>query len=186
MKLFNQSSKIVVTGGSGFLGSHLLNNAAFKNALAIGRTAPLNHYNFKKILFEDDNNLDEVFIDKKVVVHLAAMVNIMNDISPNTIDSFQQVNKAATLNLAKHAAIAGVKRFIFISTIKVLGEKTEHGQAFRYDDPYNANDPYSVSKAEAEAELKLIGDAYNMEIVIIRPPLVYGKGVKGILRVSLS
>lgn len=179
MKLVNHSSKIVITGGSGFLGRHLLNNGAFNEALAIGRTQPNNHQIFRKVSFDEDDALAEVFIDKEVVVHLAARAHVMNDASANPLDSYRQVNTVATLNLAKHAAISGVKRFIFISTIKVLGEKTEPGQAFRSDDPYNPKDPYSVSKVEAETELRAIGKAYGMEVIIIRPPLVYGQGVKG-------
>ena len=175
----SHNSRIVITGGSGFLGRHLLNNMAFSRALAIGRTRPDNHQFFKKVSFDDDHNLAEVFIDKEVVVHLAGRAHVMNDTSANPLDSYRQVNTVGTINLAKHAAIAGVKRFIFISTIKVLGEKTEPGQPFRIDDPYDPKDPYSVSKAEAEMELRVIGKTFGMEVIIIRPPLIYGQGVKG-------
>lgn len=179
MKFVNHYSKIVITGGSGFLGSHLLSNKAFNEALAIGRTKPNNHQIFKKVSFDEDDNLSEVLIDKEVVVHLAARAHVMNDVSVNPLDSYRQVNTEETLKLAEKAAIAGVKRFIFISTLKVLGEQTELGQAFKNGDSFNPQDPYSISKAEAEVGLKLIGEAHGMEIVIIRPPLVYGKGVKG-------
>jgi len=179
VKLVNHYSKIVITGGSGFLGHHLLSNKAFNEALAIGRTKPDNHQIFRKVSFAEDDNLSEVLIDKEVVVHLAARAHVMNDVSKNSLDLYRQVNTVETLNLAEKAAIAGVKRFIFISTIKVLGEQTEPGQAFKNGDSFNPQDPYSISKAEAEEGLKLIGEAHGMEIVIIRPPLVYGEGVKG-------
>jgi UDP-glucose 4-epimerase len=179
MQFVNQSPKIVVTGGSGFLGCHLLNNEAFREALVIGRTQPRNHQKFQKVSFDEHDSLAEVFNNKEVVVHLAARAHVMNDTVKSPLNEFRHVNTMGTLNLAKQAAIAGVKRFIFISTIKVLGEQTEPGQAFKSHDSFNPQDPYSISKVEAEVGLKLIGEAHGMEIVIIRPPLVYGKGVKG-------
>ena len=179
MRSVNQLPKIVLTGGSGFLGSHLLNHEAFREALAIGRTQPLNHPQFQIVSFDSDDDLAGVFNDKEVVVHVAARAHIMNDIAQSPIDEFRHVNTVGTLNLAKKAAIAGVKRFIFISTIKVLGEQTAPGQAFKSGDSFNPQDPYSISKVEAEVGLKLIGEAHGMEIVIIRPPLVFGQGVKG-------
>jgi UDP-glucose 4-epimerase len=179
MQFVNQSPKIVVTGGSGFLGCHLLNNEAFREALVIGRTQPRNHQKFQKVSFDEHDSLAEVFNNKEVVVHLAARAHVMNDTVKSPLNEFRHVNTMGTLNLAKQAAIAGVKRFIFISTIKVLGEQTEPGQAFKSHDSFNPQDPYSISKVEAEVGLKLIGEAHDMEIVIIRPPLVYGKGVKG-------
>lgn len=179
MTLLSHSSKIVITGGSGFLGTHLLNHESFQGALAIGRTQPRNYQNFQKVSFDEDDNLAKVFNDTEVVVHAAARAHVMKDTAKSPLDEFRHVNTVGTLNLAKQAAIAGVKRFIFISTIKVLGEKTESGQLFKYDNPFNPQDPYSISKVEAEQGLKLISEFYGMEIVIIRPPLIYGQGVKG-------
>ena len=175
----NKLPKIVLTGGSGFLGSHLLTHEAFREALAIGRTQPLNHRHFQIVSFDSDEDLAEVFDNKEVVVHLAARAHIMNDMAKSPIDEFRRVNTTGALALAEKAAIAGVKRFIFISTVKVLGEQSEPGKAFKNDDSFNPQDPYSISKVEAEVGLKLIGEAHGMEIVIIRPPLVYGRGVKG-------
>lgn len=177
--VINKVPKIVLTGGSGFLGSHLLNHKAFQEALAIGRTQPYNHRLFQLVSFDADDNLAEVFKDKEVVVHAAARAHVMNDTAKSPLSEFRHVNTAGTLKLAKQAAISGIKRFIFISTVKVLGEQTEPGQAFKNDDSFNPQDPYSISKVEAEIGLKLIGEAHGMEIVIIRPPLVYGRGVKG-------
>ena len=179
MELVNQWPKIVLTGGSGFLGSHLLNNEAFQEALAIGRTQPRNHRQFQIVSFDADDDLAEVFIGKEVVVHAAARAHVMNDTAKSPLNEFRHINTEGTLNLAEKAAIAGIKRFIFISTVKVLGEQTEPGQAFKNGDSFDPQDPYSISKVEAEVGLKLIGEAHGMEIVIIRPPLVYGKGVKG-------
>ena len=179
MEFVNQLPKIVLTGGSGFLGSHLLNNEAFQEALAIGRTQPRNHRHFQIVSFDADDDLAGVFNNKEIVVHVAARAHVMNDTSKSPLNEFRLVNTVGTLNLAEKAAIAGVKRFIFISTVKVLGEQTEPGQAFKNGDSFNPQDPYSISKVEAEVGLKLIGEAHGMEIVIIRPPLVYGKGVKG-------
>jgi UDP-glucose 4-epimerase len=179
MEPVNALPKIVLTGGSGFLGSHLLNNEAFQEALAIGRTQPDNHRHFQIVSFDADDDLAEVFNDKEIVVHVAARAHVMNDTAKSPLNEFRHVNTVGTLNLAEKAAIAGVKRFIFISTVKVLGEQTEPGQAFKNGDSFNPQDPYSISKVEAEVGLKLIGEAHGMEIVIIRPPLVYGKGVKG-------
>jgi len=147
--------------------------------LAIGRTQPDNHRHFKNVSFDADDDLAEVFNDKEIVVHVAARAHVMNDTAKSPLNEFRHVNTVGTLNLAEKAAIAGVKRFIFISTVKVLGQQTEPGQAFKNGDSFNPQDPYSISKVEAEMGLKLIGEAYGMEIVIIRPPLVYGKGVKG-------
>ncbi|MDC3106217.1 NAD-dependent epimerase/dehydratase family protein, partial [Gammaproteobacteria bacterium] len=103
----------------------------------------------------------------------------MKESSTDPIKEFRRVNALATLNLARQATVAGVKRFIFISSVKVLGEKTEPGRAFRKDDAFNPKDPYSVSKVEAEKGLNQIAKVNDMDIVIIRPPLVYGQGVKG-------
>jgi UDP-glucose 4-epimerase len=177
-----QAPKIVLTGGSGFLGRHILENAKFSNALVIGRSPPANHPYFQKVSFEKNDEMASVMENKDIVVHTAARAHVMNDTVEDPLDEYRSVNSVATLNLAKQAAIAGVKRFIYISSIKVLGEKTEPGCAFKADDPFNPQDPYGVSKMEAEIGLKLIGEAYGMEIVIIRPPLIYGGGVKGNFR----
>jgi nucleoside-diphosphate-sugar epimerase len=116
--------------------------------------------------------------DIDVVIHAAARVHQMKDTSKNPLKDFMETNCHGTLNLAKQAALHGVKRFIFISSMKVNGEKTNPGKFFRYDDKINPQDPYGVSKAEAENGLINIAANSNMEIVIIRPPLVYGPKVR--------
>lgn len=112
------------------------------------------------------------------VVHLAARVHVMRDISNDPLAAFRAVNTAGTENLARQAAASGVRRFVYVSTIKVNGERTS-GWAFRADDNPQPEDAYAQSKLEAERVLNLISQRSGMETVIVRPPLVYGPGVKG-------
>ena len=119
-----------------------------------------------------------VLINVNQVVHLAARVHVMHEKSVDPIAEFRRVNIDATVNLAKQAASVGVKRFIYLSSIKVNGEFTEDGHPFTADDVPAPNDPYGISKFEAEEALRQIANETGMEVVIIRPPLVYGPGVK--------
>lgn len=113
-----------------------------------------------------------------VLVHCAARVHILNDTSSDCLADFRRVNVEGTANLARQAAAAGVQRFVFLSSIKVNGEFTEVGHPFTADDAPAPEDPYGVSKHEAEQLLREIASETGMEVVIIRPPLVYGPGVK--------
>jgi nucleoside-diphosphate-sugar epimerase len=112
------------------------------------------------------------------VVHTAARVHVINDKCLNPLAEFCRVNVEGTAALALQAEAAGVKRFVFLSSIKVNGEFTEQGQPFTADDVPAPEDPYGVSKHEAEQLLRQIAAETDMEVVIIRPPLVYGPGVK--------
>ena len=112
------------------------------------------------------------------VVHLAARVHVMHDTASDPLAEFRAANVDVTLNLARQAAAAGVKRFVFISSVKVNGESTQPGQAFTEADPPDPQDAYGQSKYEAEQGLCQISAQTGMEVVIIRPPLVYGLGVK--------
>lgn len=113
------------------------------------------------------------------VVHLAARVHIMNDMACEPLMEFRRVNVEATLSLARLAAQVGVKRFVFLSSIKVNGESTPVGLSFTEQDSCNPTDPYGISKWEAEQGLRQLAKDTGMEVVIIRPPLIYGPGVKG-------
>ncbi|MDP3651356.1 MAG: SDR family oxidoreductase [Rhodoferax sp.] len=113
-----------------------------------------------------------------VVVHLAARVHVMHDSEGDPLTAFRAVNVEGTLNLARQAAAAEVKRFVFISSVKVNGECTDSGRAFTEADVPNPQDAYGLSKHEAEKGLRQIAENTGMEVVIIRPPLVYGPGVK--------
>ena len=112
------------------------------------------------------------------VVHCAARVHVMRDTVADPLTAFRAVNVQGTLNLARQAAAAGVKRFVFISSVKVNGESTEPGRAFNEADTSNPQDAYGLSKHEAEQGLRQLAADTGIEVVIIRPPLVYGPGVK--------
>jgi nucleoside-diphosphate-sugar epimerase len=120
-----------------------------------------------------------------VVIHLAARVHMMNDRIADPLAAFREVNTAGTLGLACQAAAAGVKRFIFLSSIKVNGESTAPTLPFKADDEPEPLDPYGISKQEAEQVLKEVAGQTGMEVVIIRPPLVYGLGVKANFEVMM-
>ena len=174
--------KVLLTGSTGFLGKELqlrlVNNAT--DVINIGRSEGkknnIDYIYVKKIDSSSQFNLSVYKCD--VLVHCAARVHIMNDSSSNPLEGFREVNTYGTLNLAQQAADSGVKRFIFISSIKVNGESTEVGSPFKPDDKYIPTDPYGLSKYEAEVGLDIIAKKTGMEVVIIRPPLVYGAGVK--------
>ena len=117
--------------------------------------------------------------DIDIVIHTAARVHVMNDSVNDPLAEFRKVNTEGTLNLARQAASKGIKRFIFISSIKVNGESTLHGKPFTADDEPGPEDPYSISKWETEIGLRRLAEETDMEVVVIRPPLVYGPGVKG-------
>lgn len=113
-----------------------------------------------------------------VVIHSAARVHVMNDSEADPLAAFRRVNVEGTLNLARQAVAAGVKRFVFISSIKVNGEGTAAGSAYHADDAAAPQDPYGISKHEAEQQLLQLAGEGGIEVVIIRPVLVYGPGVK--------
>jgi nucleoside-diphosphate-sugar epimerase len=114
-----------------------------------------------------------------VVIHLAARVHVMHDSVADPLAEFLKVNLHGTENLARQAAHAGVKRLVFVSSIKVNGEATCDGQRFSETDMSAPQDPYGISKWEAEQALQRVSAQTGLEVVIVRPPLVYGPGVKG-------
>lgn len=178
-------SSILLTGATGFLGGGLLARLALQG----------NHHlivsvrNFTNILpsigqqYLVPNLGAEVPWQhavecRDVVVHCAARVHVMSAQSSSQLAEFRKVNVEGTLNLARQAAAAGVRRFIFISSIKVNGEGTTLGMPYFADAQPAATDPYGISKMEAEQGLRAIATTTGMEVVIIRPVLVYGPGVK--------
>jgi len=170
---------IALTGGSGFLGTTLLRALGKDRVRILGRSK-LNNYegNFAQIELNSSADYTQALKGVDVVIHLAARAHIMNDIAEDPLAIYRETNTAGTLNLARQASKSGVKRFIFISSIKVNGESTHLGSPFKNDDLAAPEDPYGVSKMEAEYGLLQLAKSTGMEIVIIRPPLVYGLGVK--------
>jgi UDP-glucose 4-epimerase len=122
-------------------------------------------------------NWEHLLLDCNVVVHLAARVHVMEETNSDPLTAFRKMNVEATLNIARAAKSAGVKRFIYISSVKVNGEETVE-IPFKSSDIPNPIDPYGISKMEAEIELLKLHENNLFEVVIIRPPLVYGPGVK--------
>ena len=171
---------ILLTGGTGFLGGALLTALVNENVRGLGRQKPsaLSASSFYQSEINTETDFSVAVKDTKVIIHCAARVHIMEDNSSSPLEGFREVNTYGTLNLAQQAADAGVKRFIFISSIKVNGESTELGLPFKADDVFIPTDPYGLSKYEAEIGLRKIAKQTGMEVVIIRPPLVYGPGVK--------
>jgi len=175
---------ILLTGGTGFLGSVLINAIQLRPdvnlTVAIRRC---NNIPRAKILEIQDLNArtdwSAALINQQVVIHTAARAHIMKDEVKDPLAEYRRVNVEGTLNLARQAAEAGVKRFIFISSIKVNGEQTSLGSSFTADDYPAPEDAYGISKFEAEQGLQKLAEEACMEVVIIRPPLVYGVGVKG-------
>ena len=174
--------KILVTGASGFVGQHLVRSLKQQGVCVVGvGRKPITSDADMFFLVPDFANINawaEPLVGCTAVVHLAARVHVMQDKTVNPLAEFRKVNVDATLNLAKNAAQAGVKRFVFISSIKVNGERTEISRPFTEEAEVNPQDAYAVSKSEAERCLLQIAQQTGMEVVIIRPPLIYGAGVK--------
>jgi UDP-glucose 4-epimerase len=174
---------ILLTGSTGFVGNTLAKTLSVKTDMIVKSAVRRAANKCDDLCFEVGEinsltNYSSATINIDVVIHLAARVHIMNDSSSDPLTEFRAVNTEGTLNLARQAAEAGVKRFIFLSSIKVNGESTSGCQPFTAFDPRKPEDPYGMSKSEAEEQLLALGNETGMEIVIIRPPLVYGEGVK--------
>lgn len=175
----------VVTGANGFIGQHLcalLESSQIKYRACARRPDGDRYYAYGN-LFEFQNWAD-LFKDAHTVVHLAAMVHEMNK-SADLASEYMKFNCEMTARLAKEAKKFGVRKFIFVSSIKVNGESTS-SRPFNADDQPNPQDPYAQSKLAAEQELLKLHDDQSFEVVIVRSPLIYGPGVKGNIKTLIS
>jgi len=178
-------ARVLITGAGGFVGKVLrpvLEEAGFK-IIPVFRTpqpslekgnpnAAVGRFIDGKTVWGDELN------DVDVVIHLAAKVHVIDSSKSGSLANFREVNVEGTRNLAIKAARSGVKRFVYLSSIKVNGERTG-AVPFAADQVPRPEDAYAISKMEAEVALREVEKETGMEVVIIRPPLVYGPGVKG-------
>jgi UDP-glucose 4-epimerase len=175
-----------MTGATGFVGKALLqrllaDDESRRLVVAVRRGGQLWPEQVLPIVTGDLNPSTDWSIALEgvaVVVHSAARVHVMQDTEADPLAAFRAVNVEGTLSLARQAADAGVKRFVFMSSVKVNGESTQLGRAFTEADAPNPQDVYGQSKHEAEQGLRQLIANTGMEVVIIRPPLMYGPGVK--------
>ncbi len=175
--------RILVTGVNGFIGKYLCAELLRREYAVIAASRSVNDFigKIEWVVISSINNETDwshALHGIDVVIHLAARVHVMNEVATDPLNEFRKVNVNGTLNLAKQAVTAAVKRFVFISSVKVNGEYTQLDKPFTEIDTPNPQDPYGISKSEAEQGLMLIAQKTGMEVVIIRPPLVYGAGVK--------
>jgi lipopolysaccharide/colanic/teichoic acid biosynthesis glycosyltransferase/dTDP-4-dehydrorhamnose reductase len=177
---------VLVTGANGFIGLAVLKRLnAMSDVNVVGsirKSNAVTDKNLKVFVVKDLKTLRTDWTTNlkgiEAIVHTAARVHLINDTDGDPLLAFREVNVEETLNLARQAVVAGVKRFIFISSVKVLGDSSPKGRALTEEDVSNPQDAYSKSKLEAEQSLRQLSAETGLEVVIIRPPLVYGPGVK--------
>lgn len=184
--LINGLERCLVTGANGFVGEKLvrvLSQNSFRVSLTVRQV--FKAVDSTAIFLVGDINEEtvwrEAIANQDVIIHLANRAHVLKDSSLNPLAEYRKVNVAGTLALARQASEAGVKRFIYLSSIKVNGERTAD-KPFRYNDSPAPEDDYAISKWEAEQGLIELCSRVDMELVVIRSPLIYGKGVKGNLR----
>jgi nucleoside-diphosphate-sugar epimerase len=182
--IFNQlpQSRLLITGATGFVGRALLSHLSSTGCHVIATTRGKAYFGPSIQSVPVGNigpNTDWSTALKSVgtVIHLAARVHQMRDHHSDPLSAYSAVNTEGTKQLALQAAIAGVKQFIFLSSVKVYGESSNPGQPFNLDSEFRPVDDYGRSKMEAEVALREIEQSYGMNVTVIRSPLVYGPGV---------
>jgi UDP-glucose 4-epimerase len=175
---------ILVTGANGFVGSALaarLSRSAPGVRAAMRRPPAARQPGVEHVAapsLSADADWRRALTGVRTVVHAAARVHVMRDEAPDPLAAFRSANVEGTLALARQAAAAGIERFVFVSSIKVNGESTPPDRPFSAADVPQPSDPYGVSKLEAERALGELARETGLPVVIVRPPLVYGPGVK--------
>ncbi len=175
--------KVLITGATGFVGKAVCfgaHDAGYDVIAAVRECTQVFSEKIKQLKIVDlsqEIDWENALQGTGVVIHIAARAHVMNDIAIDALTEFRKVNTLATLCLARQAAEAGVRRFVFISSIGVNGNNNIH--PFTASDSPNPQEPYAVSKYEAEEELLALAKTTKMEVVIIRPPLVYGINAPG-------
>lgn len=173
--------KILVTGANGFVGKELVKFLSEHDLTAITRSDSSFDEKIEVINFD----LEDLLLGEQLegtydtVVHLAGRAHKLNDQSQNPLNEFRKINKDVTIELAKQLANRGMKRFVFISSIGVNGSSSQNSSPFTENSKEHPHSDYAISKFEAEKELKKLSNPMNFELVIIRPPLVYGKNAPG-------
>ncbi|CAN7327394.1 SDR family oxidoreductase [Variovorax paradoxus] len=178
-------NRTLITGATGFVGQavvrRILADPSHEVVAPSRRAAAWDDERVRPLCVPDFVTFDrwgDALADVDSVVHCAARVHVMNDEAIDPLTEFRRVNVQGTLTLASQAAAAGVRRFVFISSVKVNGESTRAGSPFTAEQVPAPQDAYGISKQEAEEGLRELSQTTSMEIVVIRPPLVYGPGVK--------
>ena len=184
----NKCDKVTVllTGASGFVGNavarRLSGKDCYRLVMALRKPPVRQAFCARSVIVGNlgaSTNWSQALEETDVVIHAAALTRPTGGRESDELSEFREVNCEGTLNLARQASVAGVRRFIFISSIKVNGESTDPGVPFAETDTPRPEEPYAISKWETESGLRRVAEETGMEIVIIRPPLVYGPDVKG-------
>lgn len=177
--------RLLVTGANGFVG-RALGDALVQHGHtvrgAVRRNDVILNSKISRVTVGEINNQtdwSEALEGVDVLIHLAARVHVMNETSIDPLEEFRRANVHGTEHLARSAAAHGVKRMVFVSSIKVNGGETSGGKGYTELDIPSPKDPYGISKWEAEQALHRVAQETGLEVVIVRPPLVYGPGVKG-------
>jgi nucleoside-diphosphate-sugar epimerase len=179
-------TKILITGATGFVGRALFENLKLKKKYLIHLTTRTNQeelfeggkaFNIGEI--DSSTNWNDALDGVDCIVHCAARAHTTEKKQTDLLNAYRRINVDGTRNLAKQAVAIGIKRFIFLSSIKVNGEETIATKSFKYNDISQPEDAYGITKWQAEQALLEISKQTGLEVVIIRPPLVYGEGAKG-------
>jgi GT2 family glycosyltransferase/nucleoside-diphosphate-sugar epimerase len=176
-------SRLLITGANGFIGQVLCDELLRQgqHIRSAARSSNSQIENIEAVIvgsIDGETDWTDALRDVDIVIHLAARVHVMEETATNPLAEYLKVNLDGTTNLANQAAVAGVKQFVYVSTIKVNGEYTNEGQPFTESDNPQPQDDYAISKWKAEQALMRISQETGLGLVIVRPPLVYGPAVK--------